>query len=671
MAVSKQETLSVGLVEYYCGISERLDSSDIHKGEKTPVWDGNIIFYEEGKPRIVGKECKIPVQIKGKEVEKLSFNSLQYRVEKKELLDFLHDLGVLYIVVEIEKQTNERCMYLKALMPEDIIDLLSNKTQRSFLIKLFEIKNATEFEKACADYVEKKKESIIKKIFETSNNGQTFNMLEAKGIVLAEKQIQEEDNIVIRKINEEISATNVSQLTVNRLETMPQEITEYIRKQLGDRLTGDETRIELEERFIDEIHRTLESKERYGVIDLFNTVVRDNYDAYVYLGDARIPLNRVTVSYMYANENEHFLIIGNGYILHCTKVNGELAHCRFDYNLSQIDDVNARLLKFREIQSIVQADIIRVEFIDKKEHDFVIDKKDGLCKEDYIEAGLSEEEAEEKTNAWEKNKIITEEWISIMEAVSVIEQEINVKFYLPEKGTEEDWLAIAVLTNSIERKCCRTLPPLTCSEDDLSKTEEICIDEPTDFGMEGAVDIDLFGYTFTPVRQVVLPCKLTWSEQEKGFITENGTGIPLCVQFRPRRITELYCDDNQKENYSIIVNEQLISQSRSTCIEMRRLDLIQEKGGYSMQFKFYNSGNSEVEFETVAIHSDDEKRPFLYTMLVSSDNESVTLKSKQVTVFRIMVGNTIPEEYEGNLYLIFKDRNGEKHYFRYLKRNKR
>ncbi len=129
--MGKQETFSVSEIRRLCAASEYLDESDIHEGDKTVSFDGNIIYYQNKKPKAVGSEIFIPVQIKGKEYKKLpTKNMISYSVSLRDLNNYFKNGGVIFFVVAIEKETNLLKTYAKILLPIDIQQIKTGKEEQ-------------------------------------------------------------------------------------------------------------------------------------------------------------------------------------------------------------------------------------------------------------------------------------------------------------------------------------------------------------------------------------------------------------------------------------------------------------------------------------------------------------------------------------------------------------
>ena len=162
--MSKQETLSVDEIRRLCTISDYLDESDIHSGDKTVSFDGNIIYYRNKKPKASGNEFLIPIQIKGKEYKKLpSKDRLSYPVSTRDMSNFLENGGIIYFVVAIEKQTNLLKTYAKILLPIDIRELMDRKSnQKTISITLHTVIDSDSLVSLCDLFAKNKlKQSLV------------------------------------------------------------------------------------------------------------------------------------------------------------------------------------------------------------------------------------------------------------------------------------------------------------------------------------------------------------------------------------------------------------------------------------------------------------------------------------------------------------------------------
>lgn len=154
--MSTQETFSTTELQRMCARSEFLEESDIHWNDKTISWDGNILFYKNKKPKSVGEESFIPIQIKGKEVETLpEKNTISHPVRTKDLRNYLRNGGAIFFVGLNEKETSEVKLYARILLPIDICNLQAGKeSQKTIRIRLDWIDSVQKLEQLCALFLE-------------------------------------------------------------------------------------------------------------------------------------------------------------------------------------------------------------------------------------------------------------------------------------------------------------------------------------------------------------------------------------------------------------------------------------------------------------------------------------------------------------------------------------
>ncbi len=129
--MGRQETYSVTEVQRLCEASEYLDGTDLHIGDKTVSFDGNIVYFRNKKPSAIGQEMLIPTQIKGEIVATLPKADIySYPVNMRDLRNYFINGGVIYFVVLIEDSTNVLKTYAKILLPIDIQGIIEEKEQQ-------------------------------------------------------------------------------------------------------------------------------------------------------------------------------------------------------------------------------------------------------------------------------------------------------------------------------------------------------------------------------------------------------------------------------------------------------------------------------------------------------------------------------------------------------------
>lgn len=90
----------------------------INTGEKMPSWDGDIIIYNTNS-KYYSKENarKLPLQVKGLQNSDFSKEKIKYSVEKKDIVNYLNDGGVIFFVVYIDESGDSNKIYYKELLP--------------------------------------------------------------------------------------------------------------------------------------------------------------------------------------------------------------------------------------------------------------------------------------------------------------------------------------------------------------------------------------------------------------------------------------------------------------------------------------------------------------------------------------------------------------------------
>ena len=191
----------------------------------------------------------------------------------------------------------------------------------------------------------------------------------------------------------------------------------------------------------------------------------------------------------------------------------EIGNLSFGYELSVYSNVADRLFWFNVISEIVNASTIIIKF--------------GAADEEKIlrmtipGAGSSFDRIREETAVWKEQ----------MERITKIENYYGVKFYLPKKADESVYVTIAILSDAIEGLPTRRLPVVNMKSRGLFKhftlNEEVWYGDGSDL-----MSLDLFGYTFKPVAEYIMPGEFVWNRKEHGWESDkkNG-GVSVRVEF--------------------------------------------------------------------------------------------------------------------------------------------
>jgi len=97
---------------------------------KEPIWDGAIYVYKNRSLANSQLRGRVPVQIKGKEVNRFSDKTCKYPVDISVLSGFKSEFGGLFFLVEILKTTHETKIFCEQLLPYDLEKIL-NATKKN------------------------------------------------------------------------------------------------------------------------------------------------------------------------------------------------------------------------------------------------------------------------------------------------------------------------------------------------------------------------------------------------------------------------------------------------------------------------------------------------------------------------------------------------------------
>ena len=191
----------------------------------------------------------------------------------------------------------------------------------------------------------------------------------------------------------------------------------------------------------------------------------------------------------------------------------EIENLSFGYELSVYSNVADRLFWFNVISEIVNASTIIIKFGAADE--------ERILRMSIPGAGSSFDRIREETAVWKEQ----------MERITKIENYYGVKFYLPKKADESVCVTIAILSDAIEGLPTRRLPVVNMKSRGLFKhftlNEEVWYGDGSDL-----MSLNLFGYTFKPVAEYIMPGEFVWNRKEHGWESDkkNG-GVSVRVEF--------------------------------------------------------------------------------------------------------------------------------------------
>lgn len=113
------EKIAVDTVNLRLNTIPSLDAY-ISVNDKTPAYDGHIEINDSDTGTKKGYQGSIQVQIKGKLVDNLSSAEYSFPVDKEDLRTYLTDSGVLFFVVQIERNTKTTKIFYHSFLPLSI-----------------------------------------------------------------------------------------------------------------------------------------------------------------------------------------------------------------------------------------------------------------------------------------------------------------------------------------------------------------------------------------------------------------------------------------------------------------------------------------------------------------------------------------------------------------------
>lgn len=122
-------------------------SQFLKDNDKEPCWDGHLYLYSDGirdKKHLLGR---VPVQVKGTEVEEFEIKNWKFKLEKDDLNAYLHE-PTFFIVCQIKKDSKERRLFYREMLPDFVNKLLKDIDKHGSKMTLFYplTEDLTEFE---------------------------------------------------------------------------------------------------------------------------------------------------------------------------------------------------------------------------------------------------------------------------------------------------------------------------------------------------------------------------------------------------------------------------------------------------------------------------------------------------------------------------------------------
>lgn len=109
----------------------------IQSNDKTPIWDGEVFVYGNKNRNKRNRDLigRVPIQIKGHEVEVIENQRIKFRIDLESIKKFYADGGVIFFVIYITP--NNEKIYYNSLLPLDLARLIKKyNLQKTLEIEL-------------------------------------------------------------------------------------------------------------------------------------------------------------------------------------------------------------------------------------------------------------------------------------------------------------------------------------------------------------------------------------------------------------------------------------------------------------------------------------------------------------------------------------------------------
>lgn len=123
-----EEGAILGFKNYIQG--SEIISQHISENDKEPFWDGALYLYakpNKAKDSFMGR---VPVQLKGQEIDKFKRKKYRYNISIEDLKAYLND-PTIYIVCQEKNKGKDTLLFYRNLLPETIKNILKGKDKQS------------------------------------------------------------------------------------------------------------------------------------------------------------------------------------------------------------------------------------------------------------------------------------------------------------------------------------------------------------------------------------------------------------------------------------------------------------------------------------------------------------------------------------------------------------
>ena len=109
-------------------------SQFIADNDKEPCWDGHLYLYADGIKDKEHLQGRVPVQVKGTEVDRFVTKKWKYKLEKADLKAYLEE-PTFFIVCQVKRDSKDRMLFFRELLPDLVNKLLrdmgKNETRKT------------------------------------------------------------------------------------------------------------------------------------------------------------------------------------------------------------------------------------------------------------------------------------------------------------------------------------------------------------------------------------------------------------------------------------------------------------------------------------------------------------------------------------------------------------
>ncbi|PFZ93859.1 DUF4365 domain-containing protein [Bacillus wiedmannii] len=164
LSTSKKERIAVEAVTILANKPKACLKPNIPVDDKGISFDGDIDVFKDNTETVESLIGKVPVQVKGTEVEKFTDGIRTFPMELSHLQNYYNNQGVILFVVEID-QDGETKIFYKQLLPKELYDILrvygNEKGQKQRVLRLRPI-SETNLRSVCMKFLsETKKQSLM------------------------------------------------------------------------------------------------------------------------------------------------------------------------------------------------------------------------------------------------------------------------------------------------------------------------------------------------------------------------------------------------------------------------------------------------------------------------------------------------------------------------------